>query len=420
MDAPAPPTLDAILDAGRLDAVRASHLLDTPGEEPFDRLTRLAARILQTPYAFVTIVDDRRSFWKSCFGVDATDPAERQNTVQESFCQYVVGTGRPLVVGDARANPITHRNPSIESMGVRAWAGHPVTDSKGNVLGTFCAVDVVERRWTDEDDELLALLAGAASNEIILRMAADEAADEADRLRRSLLPPTLPTVPGLDIGAVHRAAGGRDDVLGDFYDVFRSSRGHWHVLLGDVCGNGVDAAAIAQLTRSAYNALADQVDDPDQIFPVVNAVLRRRSEGRFVTAQAASFEGMQRSGEVHIRFASAGHHPAVVLRREGGADPVEDNGWMLGAFDDLRVGATGLCLRPGDQLVTFTDGLIDCQSHSFDLESLLALLGELPPLGAQDLAQRLADEVAGADVATADDLAVLVVGVEGPVRVRTT
>lgn len=112
-----------ILDPARLAAVRRTGLLDTGPEEAFDRLTRLAATLLGTPYAFVTVVDETRSFWKSCIGVSSTDPAERQNAVGDSFCQYVIGMDAELIVGDAEADPRTRDNPSIELMGVHAWAG---------------------------------------------------------------------------------------------------------------------------------------------------------------------------------------------------------------------------------------------------------------------------------------------------------
>lgn len=68
---------DAVLDADRLAAVRACALLDSGPEEPFDRLTALASTLLDASAAFATVVDDRRSYWKSCVGVDAQSPGER-------------------------------------------------------------------------------------------------------------------------------------------------------------------------------------------------------------------------------------------------------------------------------------------------------------------------------------------------------
>ena len=109
----------------RLDAVRRTGLLDTGPEEPFDRLTRLACELLGTPFGFVTVVDERRSFWKSCTGITSTEVADRQNPVGESFCQYIIATDAPVIIDDARLDPMTRDNPSITSMGVIAWAGFP-------------------------------------------------------------------------------------------------------------------------------------------------------------------------------------------------------------------------------------------------------------------------------------------------------
>ncbi len=159
----------AVFDPDRLAAVRATGLLDTVAEESFDRLARLAAELLNAPYAFVTLVDETRSFWKSCIGVDAADPVDRQNSVQESFCQYVVGSGKPLITGDAAADPRTADNPSVEAMGVAAWAGYPLVGRGGAVLGSFCVMDTVTRTWSEHDMYLLATLAALAGSEVALR-----------------------------------------------------------------------------------------------------------------------------------------------------------------------------------------------------------------------------------------------------------
>ncbi|WP_167761183.1 SpoIIE family protein phosphatase [Geodermatophilus sp. DF01_2] len=171
-DAAGPHRATGVRTPARLAAVRASGLLDTPREEPFDRLTALAAELLDTPFAFVTVVDDRRSFWKSCLGIPADGP--RENTVEESFCQYVVASGEPLVVGETRADPRTAGNPSIESMGVAAWLGYPVHAPGGEVLGTFCVVDTRVRSWTERDQRIVRTLAAAASSEVALRVDLDE------------------------------------------------------------------------------------------------------------------------------------------------------------------------------------------------------------------------------------------------------
>lgn len=162
---------DRIHDPARLAAVRETGLLDTDPEAAFDDLARMAATLLEAPYAFITLVDDRRSFWKSRIGLGSDPAAAFQNTVEESFCQYVIGSGEPLIIGNTAADPLTAGNPSIASMGVAAWAGFPLMGPDGHVLGSFCVVDVVVRTWHERDVDVLRVLSRAAAREIALRSA---------------------------------------------------------------------------------------------------------------------------------------------------------------------------------------------------------------------------------------------------------
>jgi diguanylate cyclase (GGDEF)-like protein/PAS domain S-box-containing protein len=166
---PAVDPLPMVRDPGRLAAVAASGLVDTPPDPAFDRLAALACRLLSTPFAFVTAVDETRSWYKSAIGL--AEDAPRWGTVEASFCRYVVATGEELLVGDAREDDRTAGNPAIASMGVVAWAGFPLRAPGGEVLGSFCVVDVAPREWTAEDRAALVTLAEAASAEVALRAA---------------------------------------------------------------------------------------------------------------------------------------------------------------------------------------------------------------------------------------------------------
>jgi serine phosphatase RsbU (regulator of sigma subunit)/anti-sigma regulatory factor (Ser/Thr protein kinase) len=181
---PDPAGLPGVLDPERLASVRRSGLLDPEvgraATAAFERLAALAARLLDAPLAFVTVVDETRSYWRACIGV-AGDT--RQNPVEESFCQYVVADRAPFLVGDAAEHPRTRDNPSVEAMGVRAWAGAPLHAPDGHVLGSFCVVDTRPRSWTDEDADLLQVLAEAASGQVALLQAVDHERAARDRLR---------------------------------------------------------------------------------------------------------------------------------------------------------------------------------------------------------------------------------------------
>ena len=186
--------------------------MDTPADEGFDRLARLAQHLLRVPFAFLTVVDDERSFWKSRIGIEVGGP--RENTLDESFCQYVVDSGEPLVLGDVRDDPRTRDNPSIRSMGVVAWAGFPVRTPDGHVMGTLCVVDTVVRRWTDDEVATLSALAEIASREVALRLSVTTATEalavaERERARAEVLARIVELLTdGLDLDAVWAAAVG--------------------------------------------------------------------------------------------------------------------------------------------------------------------------------------------------------------------
>ena len=177
-DLPAAPPRGAadvsrLTDPQRLAAVAGTGLLDTAADEVFERLAAVAARLLRMPLAFVTLVDRQRSYWTSAHGTGlaADDTIGRQNTVEESFCQYVIATDGPVVVSDAALDELTRDNPSIASMGVRAWAGYPLRSPDGHDLGSFCVVDTTPRSFTADALLLLETLADAASREVALRLA---------------------------------------------------------------------------------------------------------------------------------------------------------------------------------------------------------------------------------------------------------
>lgn len=397
----------AILDPDRLAAVRETGLLDTPAEEAFDRLADMAGRLLDAPFAFVTIVDSQRSYWKSCIGVGIAgdNVLDRQNTVEESFCQYVVGSGEKLIVGDTSADARTRGNPSIEAMGVQAWAGYPVLSPAGDILGTFCVVDTRTREWTAQDERVLATLAEAASREIALRAAIDATDALARNLQASLLPPRLPHVPGIDVVARYAPAGKGAEVVGDFYDVFEIGTNRWGVAIGDVCGKGVEAAKVTALARHTIRAVALTEDDPDRVLTLLNQAMLRADlpESLFLSAQF----GVLTPGELCL--SSAGH-PAPLLRHaDGDVEEIAIQGTLLGLVADPPLSTTAVPLRTGDAIVLYTDGVTEARGDEvLGKDRLIALLADAPA-GAAAIADHLERAVrAHSGPTLADDMAVLV------------
>jgi GAF domain-containing protein len=158
--------LNIVRSVSRLAALHRLHVLDTPPEAALDRLTRIACRMLHAPVGLVSLVDSDRQFFKSCMGLPEPIASERQTPLSHSFCKHVVGTGKPLVVDDARVNPLVQMNPAIQLMGIAAYAGIPLTTSDGQVIGSFCVIDSRPRTWSYEDVETLQDLATCVMHEV--------------------------------------------------------------------------------------------------------------------------------------------------------------------------------------------------------------------------------------------------------------
>lgn len=186
-----------LTDPERLAALTETGLLDSAPEQAFDRFTRLAARLLHVPVVLVSLVTPQRQFFKSATGLPAPLSAERETPLSHSFCRHVVDAGQPLVIEDAREHPQGRDNLAVSEMGVRAYAGIPLVTSDGYTLGSFCAIDMQPRAWTEDDLSTLETLANSVMAEIDLRLAATRAQRQA-RERTALLNATAEGIYGID------------------------------------------------------------------------------------------------------------------------------------------------------------------------------------------------------------------------------
>ncbi|HEX6434934.1 MAG TPA: PAS domain-containing protein, partial [Gemmatimonadales bacterium] len=162
-------TNSLLLRPDRLAALRQTSLLDTPPEEGFDRLTRMAARLLGAPISLISLVTDERQFFKSTTGLPEPWATRRIAPLSFSFCSTVAGTGEPLVVEDARRHPLLRHSQALRELGWVAYAGVPLVSREGHVLGSFCVVDRTPRLWSERDIALLQDLAASVITEIELR-----------------------------------------------------------------------------------------------------------------------------------------------------------------------------------------------------------------------------------------------------------
>lgn len=220
----------------------------------------------------------------------------------------------------------------------------------------------------------------------------------ARKLQESLLPPSLPEIPGMEVGARYVAAGEGVEVGGDFYDFFRLSGRGWGIVIGDVSGKGPDAAGVTALARYTARAAAMQVRSLRRIFKILNeAILNETGAERFASVAFVRLDASPQPGTKKAVVASAGHPSPLVLRAATGVvEEVGEAGTVLGLLEDINVRDHAIHLHPGDLLVLYTDGLTEARNEQ---ERLLGMFGvkrlvaTCAGMSAQEAAERLAEVV---------------------------
>jgi hypothetical protein len=164
-----PRLAEVLAEPGRLAALRDSALLDSPAEESFDRLARVAAKVVGAPVALVTAVDRDRQYFKSCLGLPEPWATRRETPLSHSFCQHVVAAREPVIVTDARQDSRFIDNRAIRDLGVIAYLGVPLITAESQAIGTLCVIDHEPRIWTNAEIRLVTDIAAAVVTEITLR-----------------------------------------------------------------------------------------------------------------------------------------------------------------------------------------------------------------------------------------------------------
>jgi PAS domain S-box-containing protein len=287
--------------------------------------------------------------------------------------------------------------------------------ARGQNLGTISMGMALPRgngrRSEVSDIGLVEDLARRAATAIDLSRLYDERSQVARKLQESLLPPSLPEIPGLQVAVRYRAAGEGTEVGGDFYDVFPTGDGSWAAVIGDVCGKGADAAGVTGLARHTIRAVAMQERSPAIILDRLNQALLNDETDRFCTVCVVRFEPPASGRAAKLTIASAGHPLPLVITGDG---PVEAHGvpsMPAGLFSDALASEARVELQPGEAVVLYTDGVTERRGGTvmFGEDRLRALLGRLAGSDAGCIAARVEDEVVHFQPEPLrDDMAVLV------------
>ena len=233
----------------------------------------------------------------------------------------------------------------------------------------------------------------------------------AETLQQSLLPTNLPSVEGFDLAAIYRPAAGGTEVGGDFYDVFETCCGSWGVAIADVCGKGVEAAAVTALARHTLRAAAlHHSGSADMLDTVNDALLRNFRGSQFCTIAL----GLLEEGEDSARLAlTLGGHPAPFILRAGGdVEAVGRAGALLGIVASPELYEVEAVLGPGDTLFLYTDGATEAKTRRGRLgaQRLAKILGQCAGQSAMEVVSNVENGIAlRRDGDELDDLALLAI-----------
>ena len=373
-------------------------------------------------------VDPAKAELARCFRglVDAAVPAGVGAAIRTGEAEIHRGVDEQVLAGVACDGEHLAR---LRTAGLSTVAVLPLK-AQGRVVGALSMITQGDRRLDDADLQLAEQLAVRAGTAIDNARLFAERSRVARSLQASLLPPSLPAIPGLELGARYAPAGEGVEVGGDFYDAFALEGGRWLLVVGDVRGKGVDAAAVTGLARHTIRSIALFQPRPSTILAHLNRVLLSAesdraaalhpfqdpawelTEPRFCTVAVALVQPQADGADVVV--CSGGHPLPLVARADGTVEAVGRPGTLLGASPEVELHEVDVHLGRGDALVCFTDGIVERhQGRSFfEEQGIAGVLADAAGADAATLAARIEQEARNlfADEPH-DDMAVLVLRV---------
>jgi stage II sporulation SpoE-like protein/GAF domain-containing protein len=336
-----------------------------------------------------------------------------------SLAALVLRTGEPVMVqrvSRERMERMMAPGEQLElarSLGFASVIVVPLA-ARGRTLGALALVrDGASPPFQEVDLTLAGMLAARAGLAVDNARLYEEREYVAVTLQRSLLPPELPQIPGLDIGARYLPASEGTQVGGDFYDVFDTDGDHWMAVIGDVVGKGAAAAAMMGLARYTIRTAAMSESRPSHILQTLNqAVLRQTSDQRFCTACCLRI--LCTGYDARVTLSSGGHPLPLIVHEDGRTEVAGSPGTIIGVFDDPVLSDQVVDISTGDALVLYTDGVTDERKgdDEFGEARLHRVLSELAGASAQAMADGVVDAVVDFRTGSPrDDIALLVLKV---------
>jgi serine phosphatase RsbU (regulator of sigma subunit) len=231
--------------------------------------------------------------------------------------------------------------------------------TKRGVLGAMQFVSAESgRRYVDDDRALAEAAAGRIAEALDNMWLTARDRSIAATLQAALLPPQLPSVPGVEVAVRYWVAGATNEVGGDFYDLFALGDDRWAIVIGDVCGTGADGAAVTAIARHTIRAAAKHGLGHTEVVDWLNEAVLAGNRDRFCTVVFATLEA-DRGGRRDLTVVAGGHPLPIVARADGTTAVTGHPGTLIGVFPTVRTTATTITLEPGDTVVLYTDGVTD-------------------------------------------------------------
>ncbi|RKR89666.1 serine phosphatase RsbU (regulator of sigma subunit) [Micromonospora pisi] len=282
--------------------------------------------------------------------------------------------------------------------------------ARGQRLGTLAVGRHLRHRHDPDEVAVLEDVARRAALAIENARIHAERRRVAHTLQQSLLPPVLPVVDGIGFAAEYVPTGDDADVGGDFYDVLPLPDGRWLVVVGDVSGKGVQAAAVTGLVRDVIRVLVGDGKPLPEALARLNETLVERGGGRYCTLALAAV-AQDHEGRLAVELHLAGHDRPVLVRGNGRTSFVGTGGTALGLLDSIATPAMTVPMAPGDALIFYTDGVTERRRgrELFGLDRLRDAAAPLAGYSADVVAARLRSTAIGFSAeAPRDDIAILV------------
>jgi phosphoserine phosphatase RsbU/P len=319
--------------------------------------------------------------------------------IGEGFTGRIAAQAAPVTLD--RVSPDTVVSPILIDKHLSSIIGVPML-AGGKVIGVLHVGSVANRRFTEDDIELLQLVADRASLATQARLSQlDRAATLA--LQRSLLPARPPAIAGLDVAARY-LPGAQVGVGGDWYDLFQLPSGYLGLAIGDVAGNGLRAAVVMGRIRSALRAYAMESDDPADVLTRLDRKIQLFEPQAMATAVYAVLHPDRSTLTVSV----AGHLPPILIDADGTVRLLDaPTDLPLGAYRNAGRNNSTVEFAPEAGLLLYTDGLVERRDRLLT-DGIDKLLAEITIGPAERLCARVTTALLR-DQAGSDDVAILAV-----------